>query len=68
MYTINYYVLYRPQIKRKLIAGPDEDYGAVNEDLGCKPLLISREEMEEKKLLFLSQLRHSQDDIIQLER
>lgn len=67
VYDINY-VLYRPRIQRKLIAGPDEDYGAVNEDLGCKPLLIDREEMEEQKLLFLSRLRLSQDDIIQLER
>ncbi|KAL4112571.1 hypothetical protein QTP88_016326 [Uroleucon formosanum] len=58
----------KPRIQRKLIAGPDEDYGAVNEDLGCKPLLIAREEMEEQKLLFLSRLRLSQDDIIQLER
>lgn len=54
--------------KKKLIAGPDEDYGDVNENLGCKPLLLSREEFEEQKLDLLSRLKLSQEDINKLER
>ena len=51
-----------------MIAGPDEDYGATHNDLGCQPLLICREEMEAKKIDFLSRLKLSNDDIARLER
>lgn len=35
--------------------------------MGCKPLLLSREEFEEQKLDLLSRLKLDQNDIIQLE-
>lgn len=54
--------------KKKLIAGSDEDYGDVNENLECKPLLLSREEFEEQKLDLLSRLKLSLEDINKLER
>lgn len=36
--------------------------------MGCKPLLLSRDEFEEQKLNLLSRLKLDQNDINQLER
>lgn len=37
--------------------GPDSDYGAVDEEIGCQPLPMSRDEFEEEKLKLLANLK-----------
>ena len=52
--------------KQKCIAGPDEDYGAV--DIGIDVIDMSPEEYDAKKIAFLKKIDLSVDEIIKIER
>lgn len=66
--NIIYFLIYlRPKSRKKIIYGPDVDYGAVNEELDCHPLPISREEFEEKKMNLLASLKLSKREIEKLQ-
>ncbi|KAL4083865.1 hypothetical protein QTP88_029181 [Uroleucon formosanum] len=58
----------RPKIKKKIIFGPDSDYGAVDKELGCQPLSMTKENFEDKKIEFLDKLKLNKTDISKLER
>ncbi|KAL4132476.1 hypothetical protein QTP88_009617 [Uroleucon formosanum] len=47
--------------KKKIIFGPDSNYGAVDEELSCQPLAMTREDFENK-------LKLNKTDILKLER
>lgn len=59
--------MFSPKIRKKIIYGPDADYGAVNE-LYCQPLPMSREDFEKKKLELLTNLKLDVFAIDELQR
>lgn len=68
---INIFLIHRTRYfsnKKKQLAGPDRDYGAVNDDLGCNVLGLSEEEIEEKKSSILNKIKLSIGDIHKIER
>jgi len=60
------YIWFRLQSKK--FAGPDTDYGDLCNELGCEELSLSAEEVEEKKLEFLTSLIKSVEEIHEVER
>lgn len=52
--------------KKKVISGPDEDYGAI--DLGCDVIDMTTEEYNTKKNNFLMKINLNEDEIIKIER
>lgn len=59
--------MYSPKIRKKIVYGPGADYGAINEELDCQPLPMSREDFEEKKLELLTNLKLSMFEIDELQ-
>jgi len=54
--------------KNKVFAGPDTDNVDLCSELGCDELKLTAEEMEEKKLQFLTTLTKSSEEIHEVER
>ncbi|KAE9522866.1 hypothetical protein AGLY_016735 [Aphis glycines] len=57
-----------PKIKKKIIFGLDSKYDAIDEELGCQPLAMTKEDFEDKKIQFLEKLKLNKTDIFKLER
>lgn len=54
--------------KNKTFAEPDTDYGDLCSELGCVELKLTTEEVEEKKIKFLTTLTKSLKEIYEVER
>lgn len=55
------------RLKPKILAGPDENYGAVEPDFVSHPD-ISLSELNDKKILYINTLKLTKEEIIALEK